>query len=175
MGINNRNVVVQMRQTGNGIGLLVVSILVLVTNWFFSPFGVKPLSPTIFFWVATVFFGLVLCLSIIAVFYSEKYLFASNQVEYRNGFGETRTLHFGTTLFLRIRAASPQARRTGTRVYPYEVILLGKDKSESKILFLFQSKDIAKKFIQALSEKVPLELADVIQDDFFNERNLKEF
>jgi len=171
----NKNLIVQMRQRGNGIRLVIFSILVLFANWLFSPFGVNPLLPPLFFWIITVFFVIIFCLSIIASFYSEKFLFTSNRVEYRNSFGKTLALQYETNLLLRIRAASPQARRSGTRVYPYEIILLSKEDNESKILFLFQSKNIAQKFIHALSENIPVKIADIIQDDFFNEKSLEKF
>jgi len=169
------DLIIQMRQRSNGIGLAIFSILVLVANWLFSPFGVNPLLPKLFFGIIAVFFVLIFCLSIIASFYSEEFIFTANSVEYRNSLGKTLVLQYETNLLIRIRAASPQARRSGTRVYPYEILLLNKEGNESKILFVFQSKNVAQNFIQAISEIIPVKVADIIQDDFFNEKNLGKF
>ena len=168
----DKDLIVHMRQRGNGIGLAIISILVLFTNLLFSPIGVNPVLPSLFFWIATIFIIIIFLLAIIAVFYSERFHFTPNRVEYRNSFGKTLVLEYEKNLLLRIRAASPQARRSGTRVYPYEIILLSKEDTESRILFLFQSKSTAQAFIHAISDHIPVKIVDIIQDDFFNERKL---
>jgi len=171
--LTGQGVVIRLRQAANAVGVCLIAAIALLAVWWYGPYGGKPTMPLIFYWSVTALLGFILVASILGMFYSEEFRIAPGLVQYRNTFGKSRTIKYRETITARIKVASATARHDG-RVFPYQVVLLeGGGRSESGLKFIFQSRDITKRFVKRLAEKVPFHVVDTVEEDFFHEKRLK--
>lgn len=152
---------IRMRQSTNGILLILFATGVEIAVWWFGPYGNTPIIPPTFAWLVTILFAAVILGAIVSIFYTEEYLVTADRIEYRGSFGQRATLVYGNTIHAQLRVATAKARRSGTRVFPYELIFLNENGATTPIQFTFQSRHAADNFIAAITPRLPLAIVEV--------------
>jgi hypothetical protein len=165
---------ISLVQGRQAVGMGVFSCGLIGVLWFFGPFGPKPLEEITsgVYWVASGFLVLVAVASAVALFFREEVSLGPSSIELRSTFRKPFHMSWPDALNARVEMASKQARTRGTRISPYNLLLLKPNGEASPIQFSFQDKAKFVQFVRALESQVQLNVIETTEEDAHSRRVL---